>query len=205
MRLQVSLIQENDLPELVMLHCRAFPCSRSTQLGKMYVRKMFEWFLYYQPKLSLKIKENEEIVGYVIGAVGGYGRKLFRFALLEILIGLLIHPRLWGKPETFTLWQSYIKGLVPKKRTSENKPDHELSAALAGIGVDPEKQGMGIGKTLIVGFENAAKGMNIYNLTLSVYMDNSKARNLYENYGWYMDNEDKSTNSAHYTKIIPEH
>lgn len=198
-------LHKSDIRELASLHCRIFPDSRSTRLGTLYVKKMFTWFLQYQPQLSLIAREDNKIVGYVVGAIGGYGRKLFRYAVFEIAVGLITHPHLFLQKETFALWPSYLKGLIPKKKSRKigtNPSTLLLSAALAGIGVDPKKQGLGIGRALVMGFENAAKQLNVEKLTLSVHLDNVSANKLYESCGWYQDNQDNSTNTAHYTKVI---
>lgn len=199
-------LQEADISDVVEIHRRAFPSSRSTSLGRPYVRKMFKWFLEYQPQLCLAAKEDKRIVGYVIGSKGGYGRKLFRYALPEIVIGLLLHPRLWWQPQTYTLWRSYLRGLVPEKNI--NLPSYLPSVgkitivALAGIGVDPDLQGKGIGQSLVLGFENAAREVNAKRLSLSVHLNNHGARRLYEKCGWQMDHEDIQHNSVHYIKVL---
>lgn len=99
-----------------------------------------------------------------------------------------------------------MKGLLPNRKPSQSSlPDQKsqiLSAALAGIGVDPKTRGMGVGKALVLEFENAARSLQVGKLTLSVHLDNHSACRLYESCGWVMDNEDIDRNSAHYCKII---
>lgn len=205
-RITISLLRDVDIPTTTDIHCRAFPKSRSTSLGRPYVRKMFKWFLMNQPQLCLVARENQSVVGYVIGSNGGYGRLLFRYAFPEILLGLLTHPRIWLQPQTFALWQSYLQGLKPRTRKSrsESQPGSEkvVVAALAGIGVDPEKQGIGIGEALVMAFENSAREKMVKRLSLSVKLDNAAARRLYEKCGWKKDFEDPHQNSAHYTKTL---
>ena len=194
-----------DINAVARLHRRAFPDTRSTKLGKPYIRKMFRWFLAFQPDLSLVARKDGEIVGYVVGAVGGYGRKLFRYAFFEVLWGLLIHPKLWFQSQTFLLWRSYLKGLFPadnvKSDREENQPE-VVKAALAGIGVDPDQRGQGIGTILVNAFESAAKSQGVGLLTLSVHADNISARRLYDGCGWTMDSENKAANTVHYMKVI---
>ncbi len=206
MTLQIQPLERKDIAELAQIHCQAFPQSRSTQLGILYVRKMFKWFIKYQPSLGYVAKQDHRIVGYVVGAIGGYGRKLFRYALVEIAIGLITHPRLWAKESTFSLWKSYLRGLRPNHRNTKTgnggNQGQPISAALAGIGVHPEKRGLGVGKALVQEFEIAAKNGGAETLTLSVSTNNLEARRLYEHCGWVQDNEDPATRSVHYTKRI---
>jgi len=197
-----------DIKAAARLHCQAFPHSRSTKLGQPYVRKMFRWFVMQQPGLSLVARTDGEISGYVVGAVGGYGRKLFRYAFFEVLMGLLIHPGLWFQSETFLLWRSYLKGLFPQKTSNTSKVGGEpviVRAALAGIGVDPTQQGQGIGSFLVAAFEEAAKELGVGKLTLSVDKDNISARRLYDRHGWRVDSENKEANTVHYMKVIAQH
>jgi len=206
MPLVIEPLRIEDVKEVAAIHSQAFPDSRSTQFGKLYVWKMFRWFLTYQPNLSFVAKQDGTIVGYVIGAIGGYGRKLFRHALLEIIVGLLTHPRLWFKRSTFSLWYSYTQGLLPrwvrKKVVAPGNANIPISAALAGIGVAPDNQGSGIGRALMNKFEQAAVQLGAQFLTLSVFANNQPARNLYEKSGWVLDNEDLATGSVHYSKNI---
>ena len=200
-------MQESHVMGVSHLHCSIFPESRSTKFGKLYVRKMFRWFLEFQPDLSLIAIQNQRIIGYAIGAVGGYGRKLFRFALLEIIMGLIFHPRLWFQKGTFLLWRSYLKGLYPKREKKDHKNQITkqpitMSAALAGIGVDNDQQGQGVGKALLSAFEGAARKSGVKILTLSVHNDNLAARRLYDRSGWVIDSENQAANSVHYVKIL---
>ena len=201
----VERMQLPDINAAARLHCQAFPGSRSTKLGWPYVRKMFRWFVTHQPGLSLVARKDGEIVGYVVGAVDGYGRKLFRYAFFEVLLGLVIHPGLWFQRETFLLWRSYLKGLFPQKASNPTQLEDGpvvVRAALAGIGVDPEQQGGGIGSALVVAFEDAARELGVGKLTLSVDKDNRSARRLYDRHGWHVDSENKEATAVLYMKVI---
>jgi len=201
----VEPMQLADINAVTRLHRQVFPHSRSTKLGAPYVKKMFRWFIKYQPGLKLVTREDGEITGYVVGAIGGYGRKLFRFAFFEVVIGLLAHPKLWFQSETFLLWRSYLKGLFPQKASNtvhnEDQPV-TVRAALAGIGVDPDRQGQGIGRILVTAFEDAARELGVNKLTLSVHKGNVNARRLYDRCGWVVDSENKEANTVHYMKVI---
>lgn len=206
MEYELTRMEKPDIRAFARLLCEIFPDSRSTLLGQLYVRKMFKWFYVKQPKLCFVVKKGNSLVGYVVGAVGGYGRKLFRYAILEIIAGLVFHPSLWGRKDTFSLWRSYLKGLLPNRRPSpsslQGSNSQILAAALAGIGVHPKMRGMGVGKAMMMEFENAARNLQVSKLTLSVHLDNLSACRLYESCGWTRDSEDSESNSAHYFKMI---
>lgn len=198
----ISQLTISDIRSLSDLHCKVFPKSRSTKFGKPYVRKMFRWFTTYQPDLCFVAKEEKRIVGYVVGAVGGYGRKVFRYAFLQVFLGLFLHPNLWFERGTFLFWKSYSKGLCPKSKSKPTEVQLLISAALAGIGVDPHDQGKGIGKQLLHKFEDAAKSKGVNKITLSVHSENVSARSLYERCGWSVDIESKEAHTVHYIKLL---
>ena len=200
----IAPMKKVDITAVSSLHRKVFYGSRSTKLGRAYINKMFSWFIKYNPGLSFVSKKNEKVSGYVVGAIGGYGRKLFRYAFFEILFGLLFHPKLWFQRQTFLLWRSYLKGLTPQNKSTTVLSDQPLitKAALAGIGVDPDQQGQGIGSLLVIAFEEAAKELGVNKLTLSVNQDNFNARHLYDRLGWSVDSENISANTVHFTKVI---
>jgi ribosomal protein S18 acetylase RimI-like enzyme len=210
MTLTIRPLTEKDIPAVADVHSSVFIDSRSTHLGIRYVRKMFHWFSENHPSLCFVADEDGEIMGYVIGAIGGYGRKIFRYALIEIAIGLLAHPGLWLKRDTFTLWYSYLQAfnpallLVEKGNRTRAGSDINLPTrgALAGIGVLPSARGKGTGKLLVHAFEQAAKDKGAKLLGLSVEIDNQAARQLYENNGWQLDSLQIDLKSAHYSKVI---
>jgi ribosomal protein S18 acetylase RimI-like enzyme len=194
-----------DIPKLAYLHCRLFPGSRSTLLGKLYVKKMFRWFQERFPSLSYVAKEDQEIIGYVVGSIGGFGRPIFRYAFVEIVLGFIFHPALWFNKRTYLLWRSYLAGLFPPKAMKVvlvPKVKPQISIALAGIGVAASQQGKGIGKALTMAFEKAARSMGAAVLTLSVDDNNISARKVYEACGWVKDGEYEEAHSVHYSKKI---
>lgn len=204
---QIRLATTRDIPRLVELHRQLFPKSRSTRFGSLYLRKMFRWFLVHNPALCFTAMQDDQLIGYLVGAINGYGRSVFRYAIFEIILGFLVHPKLWTDKETFLLWKSYLRGLLPARKnpplTSEGA-DHPLptSAALADIGVSTAHQGRGIGRELTLAFENAARKAGAELLTLSVAEDNLSARKVYEACDWRKDGEYRAGHSVHYSKKL---
>lgn len=199
---EIRQMQLSDIPEIAMLHREIFPNSRSTRLGWRYLRKMYRWFLEQNPRLCLVAEQEGRIVGYVVGALAGYGRRIFRYAIMEVIFGLLVHPPMWFKKETFSLSRSYLKAFSPVRVHGQNQPVKEISISLADIGVAPSARGQGIGLRLVRKFEDAAGKLGAAQLTLSVDMDNLAARITYERCGWYVDAEYPERNSVHYSKLL---
>lgn len=208
MKTQIRSMKSSDINQVVEIYCKIFPRSRSTQLGTRYIHKMLYWFITKQASLCFVADENGETTGYIVGAIRGYGRKIFRYAFLEIILGLLMHPTLWFQKSTFALWYSYIQAFTPAQILSERKVNISpinktpIRAALASVGVQPSSQGKGLGKLLLKAFEQAAKDEGAELLGLSVEIDNLSARKLYEESGWKIDSTTSDLHSAHYSKVI---
>jgi len=168
---------------------------------------MFHWFLKQAPALCLVAMEEEEIIGYVVGAFGGYGRQLFRDTLFEVILGYFLHPILWTNRITYLAWRSYLRGLRPQKRSNINpivktQTPVPFSAALADIGVSMRYQGRGVGKALAQEFENASRQAGAVVITLSVHENNISAQKVYESCGWLMDGSDPVAHTVHYSKRL---
>lgn len=212
-KLAVRRIARRDLGEITRIHRQQFPASRSSQIGKPFVRKMYQWFSHYQSHLSLVATLDGKPVGFATGAIGGYGRRISRYALPEILLGLVSHPRLLFNRQTFNAWTSYIQAFRPGFARSQVKANavhaapsdgakQPLKASLASIAVDGAAQGKGVGKALVRAFEEAAKNRGAGVLGLSVEADNVAARRLYESCGWVFQADPQDADSAYYSKQI---
>jgi len=194
-----------DIDKVAAIHRESFPNSRSTQLGSPFLRKMYRWCVDKQPELAFVAVADGQPVGFVTGAIGGYSRRVFRYAFLEILWGFIRRPRLFLRREMFELWHSYIKGLLPGYGSTPQSGSTNIGhvkASLASIAVSNEVRGKSVGKSLMSAFEIAAQQQGAALLGLSVERDNVAARRLYESCGWGLTREDDAHNSAYYIKEI---
>ena len=204
-KFEIRKMAIEDLDRVSAIHCRQFPNSRSTSLGRPFVRKMYRWFVENQPGLSYVALIEDKPAGFVIGAIGGYGRTVFRYAIFEILFGLMRRPWLLLRSQTFLLWPSYLKGLFPRRpgKTQQIvKNPGQTKASLASIAVAQSAQGGGLGKALVAAFEQGARQLGAATLGLSVELDNHAARRLYQRCGWQLASENGPQNSAYYTKDL---
>lgn len=203
-RTEIRQATYTDLERVVQIHRQAFLNSRSTRLGKPYLRKMYRWFLENQPGLFILVEQDGNVAGFVCGAIGGYGRKIFRYALPEIIAGFLLQPALILKAGMFTLWHSYLQAFNPfaNLQPPPTAAPVKVKASLASIAVAREAQGRGIGRKLIQAFEQAAKERNANYTALSVAADNMAARKLYESCGWRHEPEYSGPKSAYYIKRL---
>ncbi len=198
----------NDINTVVEIHIEQFPDSRSTSLGRIYLRKMYRWFVEKQSELSLVILDSSQIVGFAVGAIGGYGRKIFRYTLGEIALGILLHPGLLFKKRTFQLWQSYLKGLLPARSKAASQSDDigapaaDRRASLCSIAIARSAQGRGLGKALLFALEDCFRDMGIAQVMLSVQSSNLPARRLYESCQWENQGDLAELGSTSYRKRL---
>jgi ribosomal protein S18 acetylase RimI-like enzyme len=203
--LVIRSMREADINQVTSIHCDSFPNSRSTRLGVSFVRKMYFWFYKKQPALAFVALYDNRPIGFVTGAIGGSSRKIFRYALPEVIFGFLRSPGLFLQLEMFEAWQSYLVGFFPKSQVTTQHTDennNSVKAVLASIAVSPSGRGKKAGKALVSAFEDAAQKQGANILALGVEFDNSAARRLYESCGWVLTREDIASNSANYTKMI---
>ena|SRR2546425_3509641 len=179
-----------DIDAVVAIHVERFPNYRSTSLGKPFLRKMYYWFVTNYPDLALVATFDDQVVGFAVGSIGGYGRRVFRHALPEVAWGFIRHPRLALNPSTFFLWKSYMRAFMPKsKKKRKTSPDEPqiIEAAFASLAASESAPGAGI--ALILAFERAAKRKGARLIGHTVRRDNLIARRLYESLGWQLRGE----------------
>lgn len=193
-----------DLPSVARLHAKAFPRSRSTSIGQPFIRRMYRWFCSVPDGIAYVAERDGRVIGFAAGSSGdGYGRRVFRYAVPQILWGLATRPQRLVQPRTWFLWRSYLRGLR-RPRTSINDAaphvDPDPSAGLASIAVSFEGRGQGISDMLLQAFEAAARSHGCVAATLSVEPENAAARRLYERHGWRQD--DEGPGSVHFRKDL---
>jgi len=145
---------------------------------------MYRWFIVNYPDLALAATIDDQVVGFAVGSIGGYGRRIFRYALPQVIWGLIRHPNLMSTPRTFYLWKSYLRAFIPTfKREKAGLSNPEIvQAAFASLAVSRSAQGAGI--ALIVAFEGAAKRKGADIISHTVRKDNIIAQRVYDGLGW---------------------
>jgi ribosomal protein S18 acetylase RimI-like enzyme len=199
----VQQLTPGDIDKIIDIHLENFPFSRSSLLGRRFVKKMYMWFFNQQPNLALVARANGDIAGFVVGAIGGYGRAVFRYALPEIIAGIISNPRIIVKKKVYVLWTSYVQALVPLKQGKKKSVQESiLKASIASIATTEAAQRQGVGKALVGAFQKAAKTQGVDVLGLSVESTNTPARKLYESCGWQLARQNANMNSVYYKKYI---
>lgn len=181
--IEIKRAQEKDIPEIVAIHVKAFPDFFLTTLGEGFLK------LYYYS--VLKSNDGVLIIGHVEGETTGFcaGTMLSAGFNMRLIKDNLISYSVQGIKLLFThpvsIWHLF------KNMTKENADvgDKGEYAELLSIGVDPTKQGGGVGKKMLLALEEevAQRGGTKLSLTTD-YKNNEKAVGFYHSLGyneWY--------------------
>ena len=82
--LTIRPLRNSDIDAVIEIHAEQFPKSRTTFLGKPFVRKMYNWFLRKQPDLSVVGAIDSKPVGFAICAIGGMEGKSLDMPYLKL-------------------------------------------------------------------------------------------------------------------------
>lgn len=201
----VRQMKASDIGQVVHVHTSGFPYSRSTRLGRPFLRKMYEWYVRYQPQLSFVAVLDEHVVGFVTGTYGwGGARRRFRYAFWHILLGFLSRPSLLFSAAMFENGANFLKGLFSRRHERAVAPGDQqgVKVTLDSIAIHPAARGRDAGAVLIEAFEQAARRLGGGYLSLGVEADNRAARRLYEKCGWNVAHENMENNSVGYRKML---
>ncbi|MDX1435519.1 MAG: GNAT family N-acetyltransferase [Anaerolineales bacterium] len=199
----IQKLAETDIPAVVEIHQDQFPRARSTRLGRPFVHKMYCWFLEAQPELALVARDGGQPVGFIVGAIGGYGRRIFRYAFPQAVLGMLRHPGLVLQKNTFTMWKSYARAFAPNQSAASTQGMRAGNrASLSSIAVAQSAQRKGVARALMAEFEASARRLAVERLDLSVGRENRPARHLYESCGWQPVEHLSAGGSVNYQKLL---
>jgi ribosomal protein S18 acetylase RimI-like enzyme len=201
----IRQMTEADLESVIRIHRESFPGSRSTELGGRFLKKMYKWFINNYPDFSLIAVVDSTPSGLITGSLGSYSQKLFRYTLPEVAFGFVTNPRLLLRQGLFALSFRHLKGLFTRPSIPPGvmlSGQGSLVASLGSIAVGQRGRGKNVGDALMRAFENAAMMNQANSMFLSVKVDNTSARRLYERCGWQLTLVDDLKNMACYAKTV---
>lgn len=176
------------LPEVARIHKDAFRTSALTKLGLEPVRRYYEWQLT-GPHDCYAIgvfSADDELTGFCFGGIfkgslSGFLKKNRKF----LVTWILTHPWLILNPLVTDRIKIALR--IKKKITTPSKPkltEDVKSFGVLSIAVDPERQGLGIGRLLMDAVEAKARKGGFQQLHLTVHPTNIQAISFYERCGW---------------------
>lgn len=195
LNINIQPLNQSDLPSVALLHAAAFPDSALTKLGLEAVRRYYEWQLNGPHDVdALGAFHGDRLVGFCFsgifrGAMSGFLQRNWLF-----LTGCaLIRPWLILNPvfrDRVTLSMSILKRLlrqfIKRRKTpyQSSSPKPPKSYGILSIAVDPNYQGLGIGRILMERSEAIAREKGFSEMDLTVNPQNEKAIRFYERLGW---------------------
>ncbi len=194
--------EENDLPEIVMLHERAFRKAFLTRLGSGFLHSYYRVALSYPARIFLISESGGKLEGFACGFL--HPEEFYRLMrrrqwsfLIPMLLAVLRQPSLIAR--------------VIYRVESVRKPAPEESGGmceLSSIAVVPEAAGKGIGKALIRAFLAQAWAMGAAQVYLSTDADHNEPVNaFYRKAGFHLQRrfgQYKGRLMNHYEMARPE-
>lgn len=170
------------LDQMVQVHLAAFPGFFLSLMGPRFLRTLYQGFMQQRSGLAYVAIQNGQVLGFVVGTLEpqGFFKALLKarwwaFGLAS-LAGLLKSPLVVARKIVYAL---FYRG--------EALPDYPHAALLSSLGVAPAAQGTGLGKALVLHFNQQVRlagGNAVYLTTDSV--GNMRANQFYNKLGFQL-------------------
>jgi ribosomal protein S18 acetylase RimI-like enzyme len=189
--IEIRDLRARDLADVSRIHLLAFRDSALTALGEGALVRYYDWQLNGPHDVSaFAAFRNEEMAGFCFGgvfrgALSGFLQKNRTYLALRVAT----HPWLVFNP---LFRDKLASGLSVLRRFSNPqtkiaqaaKPKKKASFGILAIAVNPNFQGQGIGKILMLESEKVARERGFEEMNLSVSTANHQAIRFYEGLGW---------------------
>jgi colanic acid biosynthesis glycosyl transferase WcaI len=172
----IRVASNADLDAIVKLHLDAFPDFNMSVLGPRFLRKYYEIILNYGQSILLVAKNEGQILGFIAGFVNP---KEF-YKILKKNKWRLAIAALMTLPTAPWAIKRLLR-VIRRGRQFVDRPEamKENFCELALIAVDPDSANMGVGKTLIRAFIDAAQHMDAVQLYLTTDANNNDPVNAF--------------------------
>jgi ribosomal protein S18 acetylase RimI-like enzyme len=143
MDIRITFATPEDVDALVSIHFKCFSkeSSLAFSLGESFMRAAFEWFVTDAQTYVLVARQGNDVVGFTALAEKPFNIPMLRAGKWEALHRLIRKPWLALQPELLT--HLLHKALLHRKNRPAKKVAH-----IAFTAVEPQLQGLGIGKAL---------------------------------------------------------
>jgi ribosomal protein S18 acetylase RimI-like enzyme len=174
---------QQDVPEIVAVHLRAFPGFFLTRLGPRFLAELYQGFIQDPSGIIFVACDNDAVVGFVAGTdspEGFFGRLLRRRGarfLLAAASAFVSAPLLVG--------HRLARAVVYR---GERPSSVQRAALLSSVGVNPQASGTGIGRRLVDAFCDEALRRGVQHVYLTTDRDqNVLANRFYANCGFTLE------------------
>jgi len=195
--LELLRAENKDIDEIVSIHCAAFPNSRTTRMGRQYLRKQYLWFCEYSNPLAILACEEERLQGFAFGSTLVPAEYIFRKCWREILLSFIRNPALFfesGMIMSFVNRCRVIFRESLRKHVCKNKGEKNTTAYFSSMAVRPDLQGRRIGELLVKAFEDKALEEGCARVMVHTESDNFRVNNLFQKRGYVLEERIKNTN-----------
>ncbi len=191
---ELKLIELKDFSQVAGIHKKAFQNSLLSILGDKPIERYYKWQMQIPNKChAMGCFEKEKMVGFCFSGVFRDSEIGFiQRNWLLLLRQLIMHPRILNQMKLRKrlkyILLSYIKKIIHCKGNQKLLSDEKFG--ILSVAVDPEYQGLKIGKELVHESEKFARQNNFSKIRLSVHTDNFQAIQFYETQGWKKTKDD---------------
>lgn len=177
--MQIKKIAKNDIQDVVRVHKLSFDDFFLTELGNHFLSVYYNSIRKFGNGCLIGVYDKKELVGFCAATLysSGFNQQLiksnfFSFALVAVKL-------LFTSPKSLVrLYKNFTK----KSDVIDDDGDY---AELFSIAVNPQKQGLGIGKKLINALENEFKLKKCEKISLTTdYYNNDKTIQFYKSLGY---------------------
>jgi ribosomal protein S18 acetylase RimI-like enzyme len=189
-KVHLDNLSKKDLPAVAQIHLAAFPESGLTMLGLEAVRRYYEWQLTGPHDVTaLGAFVDGELAGFCFcgifrGATSGFLSHNKSYLTWRVLT----HPWLFANPiirDRINISTHLLSGFSRTKKKETKKPQDRMKPfGILSIAVHPNRQGLGIGKLLMLESETIARRQNFREMDLTVHPENHQAVGFYESLAW---------------------
>lgn len=212
----ISSFSKEDLNSFIEIHIENL--FSDSEFSRIYLTERFYYLLQNKDSVTVCAKNsNGKMLGLVYGGTEGYKNKMNKYIMKKVVWKFLRKPYLLFGGEFIYKYKSIFikltKKVIPKSRkieaTTNSSNKHYTPPSpilrLTGIAVLEEFSHLGIGKKLLIGYENAAKERKYKSIILETPQTNIRAIKFYEKFGWknYVS-ENANMGKVYYYKLIAQ-
>ena len=186
----VRQLEERDLSQVAVIHCRAFAGTPITLLGTEAVRRYYAWQLNGPHDCyAMGAWADNLLCGYYFGGVfrgafSGFIRTQWPYLSRQVLLRphLLAQPLVWAR--ALQAVRSLVRSLHVKPARIPARCSAARSFGILAIAVDPTRQRLGVGQHLMAAAEAQARQEGFARMHLTVEPENEQAVSFYLKLGW---------------------
>lgn len=177
--MKIKIVSKQEINSVVKVHNESFQGFFLTELGNHFLKIYYESIRKNSKGILLGYFEGGQLYGFAAATTlsKGFNKNLIKSNWFPFsLIGMKL---------LVTRMHALIRLFKNFSKTSTSVTDNEDYAELLSIGVSNERQGMGIGKKLLIELEKKMQLEGCSKLSLTTdFHNNEKAVGFYKNLGY---------------------